>query len=95
MTSTACRNTIETQQHQPQSAAATVVEEVNGSLFPTRLDALHNKGVLQVHSGFNCSMASALTEDGDLYLWGTCSQNMLAPYFLTILLFSVYCLTQI
>ena len=47
-----------------------VVEYVDGCLFPRRLDALHNCGVLEVYSGFSCSMASAITEDGDLYLWG-------------------------
>ena len=47
-----------------------VMEYVEGCLFPRRLEELHNRGVLEVHSGFSCSMAGAITEDGDLYLWG-------------------------
>jgi hypothetical protein len=82
VTSIARRNYEETRaeqiQHQQQNAhkqengdkKIQLIEEVEGCLFPRRLDELHNKGVLEVYSGFNCSMASALTEDGDLYVWG-------------------------
>ena len=44
--------------------------QVKGSLFPRRVASLHDQGVISVYSGFSCSMAAGLTEDGDLYLWG-------------------------